>query len=93
MTKSRVIVHWTQVVLVNRGTDSSAQVRARLLVSSKMYPAVNARVRNVIRNLLKRGVLQDDVGHHRIGQGDRMSSFALETSQHFGCAVAGTAVV
>jgi hypothetical protein len=56
-------VHGTQVDLVHGGTYSPTQERTCRLVSSKMYSAVNARVGNVVGNLIKRGVLQDDVGH------------------------------
>src|ERR1700722_2712555 len=58
-----------------------------------MYPAVYTRVRDVIGNLLKRGVLQSDVGHCRIRQPDRMSIFAVKASQNFRRAIACTAMV
>src|SRR5215467_10034172 len=91
--RSFVMVYTTQVVFVHGGADSSSEVRARLLVTSKMYPTVNACVRNVVGNLLKRSVFQDDVGYRRIRQCDRMSSFAVNTSEHLGCPIACTAVV
>ena len=72
---------------------SPAQARTRNLVGSKMYSAVNARVGDVVGNLLKRGVLQDDVGHRRIRQRDRMSSLAVQPSQNLGSSTTCTAVV
>jgi len=48
-----VIVHRTQVVLIDSCADSPAQVRTSLLVGSKMYSAVNTRVGDVAGNLLK----------------------------------------
>ena len=88
-----VIVHRTQVVLVDCCADGPAQVRTSLLVGSKMYSAVNARVGNIIGDLLKRGVLQDDAGHRRIRQRDRMRGFAVNTPQHFRRRIGCTAVV
>ena len=90
---SVLIVHGTQVVFKNRSADSSPQVRAGLLVSSKMYPAVNARVGDVAGNLLKRAILQDDVGHRRIRQRDRMASLTVKTPQDLGGSIASTTVV
>lgn len=58
-----------------------------------MYPAVDTRVRDVIGNLLNRGVLQSDVGHRRIRQRDRMPAFALKTPHHRGRTIGRTAVV
>ncbi len=46
-----LIVHSTQVVLVDCLADSSAQTRSCILVGSKMYPAVNASVGDVVGNL------------------------------------------
>ena len=91
--QSLVTVHGVQVVFVNRSADSLPEVRARLLITSKMYPTVNARVGDAVGYLLRRGVLQDDVGYRRIRQRDRMSGFAVKPSQNLGCSVACTAVV
>jgi hypothetical protein len=41
-------VHGTEVVFINRGADSLAQVRAGLLVCSKVDAALDARVRDVV---------------------------------------------
>jgi hypothetical protein len=46
-----IIVHSTQVDLVDCCADSSAQARSCILVGSKMYPAVNASVGDVFGNL------------------------------------------
>jgi hypothetical protein len=92
-TTNIVIVHRTQIVFEHRGPDSSSEIRARLLVAFKMYPAVNARVRDVVGNLPKRGILQNDGGHRWIRQSNGMSSFAVESPQDLGRAVACTAVV
>ena len=46
-----IIVHSTQVDLVDFCADSSAQTRSCILVGSKMYPAVNASVGDVVGNL------------------------------------------
>ena len=87
------IVHWTQVVLINCASDSLTQPRACHLVGSEVYPAINAGVGDVVRNLLKRGVLQDDVGQRRIRQRDGMPRFAVKTTQDFGATAACAAVV
>jgi hypothetical protein len=50
--QSFVIVHRTQVFLVDRGADSAAQVRTCFLVGPKMYPAVNACVGDIVGDLL-----------------------------------------
>src|ERR1700746_1780099 len=60
------LVHCTQVILVDGAAYSPAQPRACHLVESKMYSAVNARVGDVVGNLLKRGVLQDYAGHRGV---------------------------
>src|SRR5215472_6288625 len=91
--QSFVMVHRTQVVLVDRGADSAAQIRTCFLVGPKMYPAVNACVGDIVGDLLKGGVLQNDGGHGRIGQRDRVSGFAVQAPQHLGRSVASTAVV
>ena len=93
VTPSLILVHGSQVGLIDCGTDSPAQACAGDLISSKMYPAVNARVGNIVGNLLKRGVLQDDVGQRRVCQWDRMSGFAVKTSQDLGRTSACAAVV
>ncbi len=46
-----IMVHSTQVDLVDFCADSSAQSRSCILVGSKMYPAVNASVGDVVGNL------------------------------------------
>jgi hypothetical protein len=46
-----ITVHSTQVVLVDCCPDSPAQTRSCILVGSKMNPAVNASVGDVIGNL------------------------------------------
>jgi hypothetical protein len=43
----------TQVVLVDYCADSPAQTRSCILVGSKMNPAVNASVGDVVGNLLE----------------------------------------
>jgi hypothetical protein len=60
------LVHGTQVILVDGAAYSPAQPRACHLVESKMYSAVNARVGDVVGNLLKRGVLQDYAGYRGV---------------------------
>ena len=55
-------------------------------------PAVNARVGDVVGNLLKRHVLQHDVGHGGIRQCDVMPTFTVYTSQNRGCAISCAAV-
>src|SRR6476660_5641286 len=91
--QSVVIVHATQVVFIDGTAYSPAQSRTCNLVESKMYSAINARVGDIVGYLLKRGVLQDDVGHRRIRQRDRVSSFAVHTSQNFGSSTTSAAVV
>jgi hypothetical protein len=46
-----IMVHGTQVDLVGDCADSSAQTRTCILIGSKMNPAVNASVGDVIGNL------------------------------------------
>ena len=48
-----IMVHSTQVDLVDDCADSSAQTRTCILVGSKMNPAVNASVGDVVGNLLE----------------------------------------
>src|SRR6266849_5881179 len=87
-----VITQRTQVVLIDCGTDGTTQLCSCHLVGPKMYSAVDARVGDVVGNLLKRGILQHDAGHGRICQCDRMSSFAVKTSHDLGRRVTCTAV-
>ena len=91
--QSFVIVRRTQVVFVNRSADSATEVRARLLVTSKMDAAVDARVGDVVGYLLERGVLQDDFGYRGVRQRNRMAGFAVKTPQNLGCSIACSAVV
>jgi hypothetical protein len=49
-----------------------------LLVKPKMNPAVDARVVEVIGNLLKTRVLQPDVGHRRIGHLDVVRTHTVD---------------
>ena len=63
---SVVIAYGTQVVLINGTAYGSTQLRACNLVGSEMYPAVDARVGDVVGNLSNRCVLQDDTGYCRI---------------------------
>ncbi len=86
-------MHGTQVVLVDRGGDSPSQAPACHLVEAKMYSAVDARIVDIIGNLLERGVLQNDVRHGRIGQRDRMSALAVKTSQDLGTAITSARVI
>lgn len=56
-------MYGAQIVLVDFTTESAALLRSCLLVGSEVDPAVNPRIGDVIRDLLERGVLQDDVGN------------------------------
>jgi hypothetical protein len=76
--QSVVIMHATQVVLIDGTAYSPAQSRACNLVESKMYSAVNPRIGDIVGNLLKRGVLQDDVGDGGIGQ-SHQAALAVKT--------------
>jgi len=58
-----IIVHRPQVVLVDFIADSQPQQRSGVLVGSKMDPAVNTSIADVVGNLPERRVLQDDGGH------------------------------
>src|SRR5262249_50805971 len=89
---SIVIVHGTQVVLVNCGADCSTHLFSCHLIGSKMYPAVNTCIGDILGNLPERCVIHDDVGDGRIRQCDRMSSFPVKTSHDLGCGVTCTAV-
>src|ERR1035438_5134249 len=91
--ESVVLVGGTQVVPIDGPAYALSQFLAGILVGSKMNPAVNASVRDVVSNLVKRAVLQDDVGHRRIRQRDRMSILAVNPSKDSGCRVASAAVV
>src|ERR1700722_19018914 len=88
-----VIMHWTQVVLVDFFADSQPQHRSCVLVGSKMDPTINTSVADVAGNLLERSVLQDNGGRGGVRQRDRMSSFAVETSHDRSCCVCCGAVV
>ncbi len=85
-------MHGTQVVLVDCRADCPSQARSCVLVSSKMYAAIDACVVDIVVNLLKRGVLQNDGGHHGVGQRDGVSALAVQTPQDLGAAI-GTAGV
>src|SRR5277367_5619153 len=50
-----IVVHRTQVVLVDCFADSQPQQRSCVLVGSKMDPAVNTSVADVVGNLPERG--------------------------------------
>ena len=91
--QSVVIVQATQLVLADGPADGPSQSLASHLVGSKMDPAVNASVRDVVSNLVKRSVAQDDVGNRRIRHRDRMSILAVDPSKDNGCRAARTAVV
>jgi hypothetical protein len=78
---------------VDSTADSAAQVRACLLIRSEMYPTINARVGDIVGDLLKGGVSQSDAGHCRIRQRDRLPAFAVKTSHHRRCAIGRAAVV
>jgi hypothetical protein len=58
---SPVIVHGTQGALVDCA-DCPSQARSCVLVSLKMYAAIDARAVDIVVHLLKRGVLQNDAG-------------------------------
>src|SRR5580704_10161984 len=58
-----VIVHRTQVVLVDFSADGQSQHRACVLVGPEMDAAINTSVADVVGDLLERGVLQDDGRH------------------------------
>jgi hypothetical protein len=66
------IVRGTQVVFVDGGPNRAAQSCAGILVGSKMDSAVDAGVGDVVGNLLKRPVLDDDGGHRGVGQRNEM---------------------
>src|SRR3954470_11727608 len=83
---SIVIVHGTQVVLINCSADRPSKARSCYLVESEMYSAVNARVGDVVENLRERGVLKRDVGFCAIRDRDRMASLAVKTPQNLGSA-------
>src|SRR5450432_471985 len=87
------MVHATQVALVDSLPYCPSQVLARDLVGSKMYPSENARVGDIVDDLIKRGVLQSDGGHRRIRQCYRMSIFAIDVSHGYRRAAARAAMV
>src|SRR5580658_3592096 len=91
-SQSLVVVRATQVISVHFAADSMAEPCACPLVESIMDPTVNTRISDVMGNLPKRRVLQDDGGHGRIGQRDCVSGFAVKTPQHLSRSVARTAV-
>ena len=83
-----------QVAAVDRATDVASQPGARLLIEAEMDPAVDARVVDIVGDLLESGVLQrhgdpsdglDSVMAWRAG--------SIDTLEHLGAAVAPARVV
>ena len=66
MMQSLVTVHGTQVVLVDCGADSQPQGCASVLIGAEVDSAIDAGVGDIVRDLVKPGVLQDDAGHRGI---------------------------
>src|SRR5215469_10809089 len=93
LTALLVVMHRAQVVLINRGSDGASQSRSGVLVGAEVNAAVDSGVGDVVRNLLKRRVLQDDAGHRRIRQRNEMPHLAIQSSHDLGCAAASAAVV
>ena len=85
-----------QIVLVDVGGDAATEIVAGLLIEPEMNAAVNPRVVDVIADLVERLVMERQVCDRRvqrIGHGDRVAAFAVETAEDLGGAVAPARVV
>src|ERR1700730_12156582 len=71
---SVVIVHGTQVVLVDCFADGPSQAGACVLVCPKMNATIDTGVVEIVVNLLQHGVLQNDGGQRWIHQRDGVSA-------------------
>ena len=63
---SVVIMHGAQIVFENRSADGTTQGCAGVLIGSEMNAAIDAGVGNVVGDLAKSDILQDDAGHRRV---------------------------
>ena len=68
-------MHSTQVVFVDGRANSPSEALTGILVGSKMDSAVDARAADVVGDLFKRGVLQDN--------GRSTSKSALKTPRKY----------
>jgi hypothetical protein len=58
-----------------------------------MYAAIDARVVDIVLNLVKRGVLQNYVGHRGVRQSDGVSALTVQTPQDLGTAIGSAGVI
>jgi hypothetical protein len=90
---SVVIMHGTQVPLVDRGSDGPAQSFTGVLVKSEVNATIDAGVGDVVSDLLERSVLQNDAGQCRVRYCDQVPALAVKTPKDLGCAIASAAVI
>src|SRR6185295_12199488 len=88
-----VVLRAAEVVFVDVGADTAAQFGAALLVEAEVDPAEDARVADVVGDLVEPGVVEDQSRHGGVRHGDGMPAGAERTNQHLGGAVAAAAVI
>src|SRR5438094_5569577 len=79
-----------EVVLVNIRRDVTSQIGAGILIEAKMDASVDARVADIVRDLVEAGVVEGEPRHDGVRHDDGMAPGTVDTSQNLGGAIACT---
>ena len=77
-----------EVVLVHIRRDVASQIGAGILIEAKMDAAEDARVADVVRDLVESGVVEGQPRHGGVRHGDGMATGTVDTPQNLGGAIA-----
>src|SRR6266496_2677637 len=82
-----------EVVLVNKTRDVPTQIGAGILIEAEMDASVDARVADIVRDLVEPGVVEGQSRHGGVRHGDGMATGTVDTPQDLGGAIASAAVI
>src|SRR5476651_958450 len=87
------MLHAAEVVLVLISPDVASQVGAGLLIEPKMDASVDARVADVVSDLVEPRVVEGQPRHGGVRHGDGMPAGTEGANQHLGGAIAPAPVI
>src|SRR5216117_3827040 len=88
-----MLLRGAEVVFVNIRPDVASQVGAGLLIEAKMDASVDARVADIVRDLVEAGVVEGEPRHGGVRHGDGMATGTVDTPQNLGGTIACASVI
>src|SRR5438876_11041304 len=82
-----------EVVFVDKSRDVASEIGPRNLIEAKMDASEDARVADIVRDLLKSRVVEDQPWHAGVRHGDDVPTGTVDTPQDLGGAVASGPVI